>query len=226
MYHDHFVTSTASSCGVHQVSNRLLCFLTVTAAAASTFSHLIELDLSWNPLAAEFSSAEFLFSLLGTASIQQPPHFAGLRCLRLRGCLQAKAKKQTGSPTLFMPNNVAGSWLSCDGDCAYSVQKESAVSGDCLILCLAKLLDSGNFHIQTLDVGHCNLTPGCLLSLQRLLAAPSTSLTSLVCDGNSALRSVSALEGSTWSRILTTSAQASSALVNLCIDFPLRTFLS
>ncbi|BHF73815.1 hypothetical protein SprV_0401689900 [Sparganum proliferum] len=188
-------------------------------AAAPTFSHLVELDLSWNPLTAEFSSVEFLFSLLGMASKQQT-HFASLRCLRLRGCLQAPSK-QGGSSGLLIPNDVTGSWLSSDGDCGYSVQKDSAVSGDCLISCLAKLLDAGSFHIQTLDVGHCNLTAGCLLSLQRLLAAPSTSLTSLVCDGNPALRSVSAQEGSMWSRILATSAQASSALVNLCIDFPL-----
>uniref|UniRef100_A0A0X3Q1G7 Uncharacterized protein n=1 Tax=Schistocephalus solidus TaxID=70667 RepID=A0A0X3Q1G7_SCHSO len=189
-------------------------------ATASTFSHLFELDLSWNPLVGEFSSAEFLINLLGITSKLPQPLFSTLRCLRLRGCLQV-ADKQGGSPCLFIPNEVTGSWLSCDSECVYSTQKAPVVSGDCLLSCLAKLLDTGKFHIQTLDVGHCNLTPSCLLSLQRLLAAPSTSLTSLVCDGNSALRSVSALEGSTWSRILATSSQASSALVNLCIDLPL-----
>ena len=67
---------------------------------------------------------------------------------------------------------------------------------------------------------------GCDLSLSsalfsilcfRLLAAPSTTLQSLLCDENPRLR-----QPSVWAKVLSTSAQATSALVSLSIDMPLR----
>ncbi len=56
--------------------------------------------------------------------------------------------------------------------------------------------------------------------LFRLLAAPSTTITGLIIDGNPRLRAAR----SAWSSILSTASQASSALVTLRIDLPTRAF--
>lgn len=55
----------------------------------------------------------------------------------------------------------------------------------------------------------------------RLLAAPSTTITSLSCDGNSCLQ-----KPAVWAKLLSTTAQATSSMVSLSIDAPLRTLIA
>nr|CDS30702.1 tonsoku protein [Hymenolepis microstoma] len=173
-----------------------------------TFAQLTELDLSLNPLSSEILSTDddFLLDLLISPSVKRNrPNFSSLRTLCLRRSV-ALGEGKTG-------NTLAESWFLRED---YSVQLAERPSGDAFIGCLARFLDSGKCTIQTLDISDCNLTEGCLTNFQRLLAAPSTTLTTLRCDGNPRLKNPTV-----WAKLISTSAQATSALTAITIDAPL-----
>ncbi|KAL5108944.1 Tonsoku-like protein [Taenia crassiceps] len=184
--------------------------------STSVLARLTELDISLNPLSSRLISADedFLLDLLTPPERKGRPDFSSLRVLRLRGCLASCVGKGVTADLFlgetFLPKQ---SWMVSE---AKSRGTDPRVSGDSLIACLARFLDSGNCNIQTLDVGQCNLTEGCLINFQRLLAAPSTTITSLLCDGNSCLQ-----KPAVWANLLSTTAQATSAMVSLSIDVPL-----
>ncbi|CDI98134.1 tonsoku protein [Echinococcus multilocularis] len=187
-----------------------------SASSGSTFAHLTELDMSLNPLSSRLISTDedFLLDLLTPPEKKNRPNLSSLRVLRLRGGL-ASCTEECATAELFLGGDVLskGCWMLCENT---SKGVDSRPSGDAFIACLARFLDSGNCKIQTLDVGQCNLTERCLMNFQRLLAAPSTTLTSLLCDGNSCLQ-----KPAVWAELLSTTAQATSATVSLSIDIPL-----
>uniref|UniRef100_A0A5K3FCP5 ANK_REP_REGION domain-containing protein n=2 Tax=Mesocestoides corti TaxID=53468 RepID=A0A5K3FCP5_MESCO len=181
-----------------------------------TVSHLSELDISLNPLSSKMlnTDGDSLFDVLSAPEGKGHSLLSSLRVLSVRGSLSVSGCKRGGTGLVLGDEALSGeTWMLCEDFCKDTTTKPS---GDVFIACLSRLLDASNFHIQTLDVGCCNLTEGCLPNLQRLLAAPSTTLTSLSCDRNPGLR-----KGTVWANVLSTSGQASSPLVSLCIDIPL-----
>ncbi|EUB60964.1 NF-kappa-B inhibitor-like protein 2 [Echinococcus granulosus] len=223
-------------CTSSDLESKRVLLLKLGASSGSTFAHLTELDMSLNPLSSRLISTDedFLLDLLTPPEKKNRPNLSSLRVLRLRGGL-ASCTEECATAELFLGGDVLskGCWMLCEST---SKGADSRPSGDAFIACLARFLDSGNCKIQALDVGQCNLTEGCLMNFQRflvtfgwrviltdghfpvfrLLAAPSTTLTSLLCDGNSCLQ-----EPAVWADLLSTTAQATSATVSLSIDIPL-----
>ncbi|KAM7535253.1 hypothetical protein Aperf_G00000100172 [Anoplocephala perfoliata] len=177
-----------------------------SALSIPAFAQLTELDLSLNPLSSKLicTDSDFLLDLLTPPSSRGTrPDFSSLHTLRLRRSLEDERAETA----------IVGSWILRESS---PVEFEAKPSGDAFIGCLARFLDSGKFSIQTLDVSDCNLTEACLTNFQRLLAAPSTTLTTLYCDCNSQLKMPEV-----WAKVISTSAQATSALTVLRIDAPL-----
>ncbi|VDQ07874.1 unnamed protein product [Trichobilharzia regenti] len=81
----------------------------------------------------------------------------------------------------------------------------------------------GEIRLQTLDMGHCQLTYHSLTSLKSLFGTPGSSITTLIIDHNPMLRNVIISDtqpSPAWIRVLQATTQSASALVSLTIDLP------
>ncbi|CAL8099769.1 unnamed protein product [Calicophoron daubneyi] len=194
-----------------------------SVSSDSCITVLCELDLSWNP---SLSSAELLTFLSSRT-------FAGLRRLCLRGCsmeTQRNLNIYSSSLPFSMADIATFKWgPAVDKDKTEnqtrSGKHQSGSSlGDQIVQTLSVLINKGRFHLQTLDLGHCQLTYHCLDSLRSLFGTPGTSLTSVQLDSNPGLVFCSPLNSTvqqrTWVEVLQATAHSASALVSLTIDMP------
>uniref|UniRef100_A0A5K3FB77 ANK_REP_REGION domain-containing protein n=1 Tax=Mesocestoides corti TaxID=53468 RepID=A0A5K3FB77_MESCO len=132
-----------------------------------TVSHLSELDISLNPLSSKMlnTDGDSLFDVLSAPEGKGHSLLSSLRVLSVRGSLSVSGCKRGGTGLVLGDEALSGeTWMLCEDFCKDTTTKPS---GDVFIACLSRLLDASNFHIQTLDVGCCNLTEGCLPNLQR-----------------------------------------------------------
>ncbi|CAH8824065.1 unnamed protein product [Trichobilharzia szidati] len=192
----------------------------------SFVSCLSELDLSWNP----HISPSQLVNLFSMNSLK------ALRCLRLRGCStpnnvnmltlnQCPVSLPIDSFELssfnWLSSNYSSTMLTKDIEKLNNFDKPS--SGDELLKALCSALISGEIRLQTLDMGHCQLTYHSLTSLKSLFGTPGSSITTLIIDHNPMLRNVIISDtqpSPAWIRVLQATTQSASALVSLTIDLP------
>ncbi|THD26298.1 hypothetical protein D915_002811 [Fasciola hepatica] len=187
-------------------------------------SALSDLDLSWNSQL----SASSLSTLLSTTSL------AGLRALHLRGCschigpLSIPISLPVDQITL-----ASCAWSDHHMDKSVSPMTTRTTNnttgfsaGDQLVLTLAQVMSKGHFHLQSLDLGYCQLTTHCLDSLRSIFGTPGTSLTTVQLDHNPDLfKSAPTIfprgsSNSGWIEVIRATAQTASAVASLTIDLP------
>ncbi|CAH8458383.1 unnamed protein product [Dicrocoelium dendriticum] len=180
--------------------------------SACSVSHLSELNLDWNP----HLSTEDISTLLESSAL------AGLRSLTLRGC--SMPETEHGYPTTLplSPTQVASfRWTTpLPKRSAPTFPRSVPSRGDRLLNALSTLMSKGHFHLQTLDLGNCQLSHHCLDGLRCLFGTLGTSLTTVQLDRNPGLAECDPVASNVWCEVLRATALSASALVSLSIDLP------
>lgn len=106
------------------------------------FAHLVELDISLNPLSSKIitTDEDFFLDLLTPPENKVRPNFSSIRILSLRGSLSSNPQKgKTAEPFLGGLTFSHDTWMLCKSSLQNNGLKPS---GDAFISSLARFLDS------------------------------------------------------------------------------------